>query len=379
MMFYEPTPEHIAKLNGPWCASYSGGKDSTSLVTWIEWLRRTGQISVAKPQLVQSDTEVEYPILTNISAEMMALLRKSGWECVVVEPRIHEKLYNRILGVGVTPIHPGGRNMRWCTRSTKIDPMKRWRGEHSSGLTLTGLRMGESAIRDEKIMRKAGCSAGGECGVPATNDNTYGPILHWSTCNVFGWLNGEDLKREHWWHAMDDIFEITQRLVRIYEFRKDQDGFTESRDGETREWADSTVAAARFGCIGCPAIEESAIAPRSVIARNGADSPLNELYAVWFDARRRTNRLRSNRPGKTGAGPIKMAIRKHLFARVMEIQSRAGVILINANDEAFIRQCWANNVYPRGWSAADELTSPAIELERDAPLLNLTINGKAKD
>lgn len=98
--FYEPTAEHLTKLSGPWCASYSGGKDSTALVTWIEWMRRAGWITVERPQLVQSDTGVEDAILQGVSTEMMAVLRISGWECAIVEPKINEKLYNRILGIG---------------------------------------------------------------------------------------------------------------------------------------------------------------------------------------------------------------------------------------------------------------------------------------
>jgi hypothetical protein len=57
-------------------------------------------------------------------------------------------------------------------------------------------------------------------------------------------------------------------------------------------------------------------------------------------------------------------VRKRLFERVMDIQRRSGVILITPEDEAFIRQCWENKVYPRGWSEADEATP----VPDDAPL-----------
>jgi hypothetical protein len=57
-------------------------------------------------------------------------------------------------------------------------------------------------------------------------------------------------------------------------------------------------------------------------------------------------------------GPIRMEARKRLFARVMDIQRRAGVVLVTPEDEAFIRDCWARRVYPRGWSEADEAGEP---------------------
>lgn len=350
--FYHPTPEQLDKLSGPWCASYSGGKDSTSLVTWIEWLRRERLLHVYKPQLVQSDTKVEDPVLQAISQDMMTVLRVSGWECVVVEPRINEKLYNRILGIGVSPIHPGVRKMRWCTRATKIDPMDRWRKENSKGVTLTGLRLGESVMRDGKIKRK-GCDAGGECGMPEASERTYSPLLHWTTCQVIDWLNG--------WveiEGMEDILLITRRLVDIYAVKVHHNNL---------DFHEPEVSAGRFGCIGCPAISAHREPPVSVQMRNGTSSPLNELYDVWYESRLRRNRcfrpkeMKRKNARRDGYGPIRLHVRKQLFRRVMDIQKRAGVVLVTPEDEKFIKSCWRKKVYPRGWSAADELTPPPPE------------------
>lgn len=348
-LFYEPTPEQIANLGCQWCASYSGGKDSTSLVTWLEWLRRTGQLNAPTPKLVQSDTLVEDPALSAISAEMMALLRQFGWECVVVRPLIHEKMYNRILGIGNSPVHPGGRKMRWCTARTKIEPMDRWRKANDGGLTLTGLRLGESTIRDGKL-KKRGCQSGGECGIPDPGEGIYSPLLNWRTCQVIDWLSGlvgKDVQA-----VMSDVFALTKKLVGIYSV---------CVTGGNFDFGEPEVKAARFGCIGCPAISATSEAPKSVILRNGEASPLNELYDVWFEARRRVNRCVRFKNGKDGYGPIRMEARKQLFARVMDIQRRAGVTLVSPEDEAFIRDCWARNVYPRGWSEADEATKPRTE------------------
>ena len=147
--FYEPTLEHLAALDSPsWCCSYSGGKDSSSLVTWIEWLRRAGWITVESPKLVRSDTGVEEQHLTVLAHEMTSLLEECGWECSLVTPEVNERLYAQILGRGLPPIHPGVRRMRWCTRATKLDPMERWKDQAGVRLSITGLRLGESAMRD---------------------------------------------------------------------------------------------------------------------------------------------------------------------------------------------------------------------------------------
>lgn len=179
--FYDPDSEDILILTGKWKASYSGGKDSTSVVTWIEWLRRTSRIYAPRPQLVQSDTTVEDPKLEATSRMMRALLESSGWVCTVVIPEVHERLYPQILGRGLPPIHPGIRRLRWCTRSTKIDPMQRTTEEGADLWQITGLRLGESAMRDGKL-KKSSCSAGGECGIPEPGKLRHSPIKHWTMC-----------------------------------------------------------------------------------------------------------------------------------------------------------------------------------------------------
>lgn len=321
---------------GLWSASFSGGKDSSTMVTWVEYLRRTGQIQIETPRLVRSDTGVEETALIDCAERLTDRLEESEWECAVVQPEVHERLYTQILGRGLPPIHPGIRRMRWCTRSTKIDPMNRWKDrDNEAPLSITGLRLGESKMRDNKLR---GCAAGGECGIPDPGEGRYSPILNWTTCHVIDWLNGAVDREVR--KVMADVFPITQQLVEIYGVKIGQPTLDED--------IEPTIEAARYGCIGCPAIGEGPEAPRSVIRRNGRGSPLNELYAVWNEARKRVNRLIRYRKGKLQLGPIRMAARKMLFDWVMDIQSRAGVVLIRLEDEIFIRDCWRRQVYPRG-------------------------------
>jgi 3'-phosphoadenosine 5'-phosphosulfate sulfotransferase (PAPS reductase)/FAD synthetase len=349
--FYEPTAEHLTRLSEPWCASYSRGKDSSSLVSWVEWLRRAGWITVDKPRLVNSDTMVDDLLLEAIGDEFMGVLEKSGWECAVVRPEVHERLYCQILGRGLPPVHPAQRQMRWCTRSTKIDPMRRY---DINSIMLTGLRIGESAMRDGKLRKVGiGCHAGGECGVPNPDATTYSPIVEWTSCHVIDWLSGHVDRKVH--KAMKDVFSVTVKLVEAYDVQRTT---VQTLFGETEE-----IEVGRFGCQGCPAIGIKA--PKRVVRRNGEGSPLNELYDLWEFARRPENRLMKikKKTGLLQPGPLKMATRKVLFERVMDIQRRAGVVLVRPEDEAFIRQCWEDRVYPRGSCEADELTPmPALPL-----------------
>jgi len=119
--------------------------------------------------------------------------------------------------------------------------------------------------------------------------------------------------------------------------------------------------------------------PKSLVKRYGADSPLAEIYDVWFEARRRVNRCyrwrnRKSGNGVHGFGPIKMEFRKIAFDRIMDIQRRSGIILITEEDQAYIRQCWENKVYPRGWSEADE--SNAVPDDSPGDLITI---GAARD
>jgi len=243
---------------------------------------------------------------------------------------------------------------------------------------LTGLRLGESAMRDGKLKRSS-CAAGGECGIPDPSNRTYSPILNWSVCQVIDWLNGIAMPKKET-RKIDDLITITRRLVEIYAVRIGQSGLTFDEGSVEPE-----VRTSRYGCNGCPAIQSESHAPISAIRQHGGESPMNEIYDVWYEARRKENRCGQWRKKyikaktKNGKkcrkwkglwrfvfGPIKMHVRPILFERVMDIQRRAGIVLVTPEDEAFIRDCWANKVYPRGWGPDDELTVPPS----DTPLFD---------
>lgn len=364
---FVPSKDVLSTLNErTWICSYSGGKDSTSLVTYIEWLRRIGLVKVKTPRLTMSDTTVEYPFLRPIADNLMGTLTASGWECQVVTPRINEKLYNRIFGIGNTPVHPGGRQrMRWCTRATKIDPMKRLaRGVAADVVQLSGVRWGESDVRDGKL-KTGGCAAGGECGLPDPGEGVYGPIITWKTCKVVEWLSGEAGDEVN--AVIADMLPMMRALLGVYEVKIDAVGLFQDIPPK--------VTAMRFGCIGCPAISNEKITKSKQAKSHPEWIHLRRIYGMW-DAmyanrnrccRTRTAAYRSEKKWPKswnkgyGYGPLRMDTRQRYFPELLDIQDKSGVVLVNADDIAFIHDCWERKVYPRGWGPEDELIQPPEE------------------
>lgn len=345
---YCPDKETLAVLNErPWVCSFSGGKDSTTLVTWIEYLRRVGMVRVAEPRLVMSDTGVEYPFLSAVAAELMDALRQCGWVCDIVRPPVEHRLYVRIFGIGNTPVHPGGRKMRWCTRATKIDPMRRYAAGLAPGVVqLSGVRFGESKSRDDKL-KPQGCAAGGECGLPEpqAEANVYGPIINWTLCKVVEWIAGKDGQVAE---VVADLLPAMRRLHDVYDVRtaRQVDLFG----------APPAVTAGRFGCIGCPAISNEKITKSKAGQADERWRHLRRIYDVWDQCYAYRNRAVRVKDGAARAGPLRMESRRRLFAELLAIQEAAGVVLVTPEEEAFIRRCWDEKRYPRGWSEADEAT-----------------------
>jgi 3'-phosphoadenosine 5'-phosphosulfate sulfotransferase (PAPS reductase)/FAD synthetase len=350
--FYLPSKYTLSVLNEKrWTACYSGGKDSTSLVVWLEWLRRTGMLKVDNPRLVLADTDTEYPFLVAISDRMIKALEACGWTCEIVRPKRIKKLYVGIFGRGLNPAPPGAMGMRWCTAQTKIFPVKEYVKELGEDvLRLSGMRWGESARRDEKILAGtgAGCKAGGECGLPPPGEGSYLPIVSWCVADVIHWLNGEPPVTEKVNDMLKDLHGPMRELVRVYEPRYGRKGFGFSAQ---------KIETIRFGCIGCPAVTKD-----KVILRKQMHDPqlaaVNRIYAVWDELRKRYNRLTRPNPAKkygVAVGPARLEVRKRLFQTVLEIQEQAGIEIVTKKDKKLIEKLWATgNCYTRSWSKEDD-------------------------
>jgi DNA sulfur modification protein DndC len=234
LMAYGPSHEY-------WSVAYSGGKDSTALLTLTVHLIETGRVPKPKKLFVlYGDTRMELTPLHTAAMAIMRDLSKRDWiECRVVMAPLDQRFFVYMLGRGVPP--PNNNTLRWCTAQIKVEPMaaelvKLKETCPSKPLMLIGVRIGESAARDRRIA--LACSANGaECGagwyqrdLPDAVCDKLSPLLHWRTCLVWDWLMNA----------------VPSELRHNFPTKEVAWAYGLAADGSDAELA------TRTGCVGCP-------------------------------------------------------------------------------------------------------------------------------
>lgn len=360
MQAYGPSHDH-------WGIAWSGGKDSSATLTVIVHLLDTGQLARPKSLTVfYADTRQELPPLA-ISAEIiMRQLSERDIRCEVVRAPLDKRFLVYILGRGVPP--PNNNTLRWCTRQIKVDPMtealaRRLDELGGSVLMITGVRQGESAMRDNRIAMSCG-KDGAECGqgwyqqvLPQAKGirgriATLAPLLHWRVCNVWDWL-------------------------RIYAPQADYGGWATASIADAYGGDEAAEVNARTGCAGCPLASKD-LALDTIVANPEWSylAPLKLLKPLYRELREPKNRLRKAgldrlKDGSVASnpqrmGPLTFEARLAGLDRIMAIQSacndsarelnRPTIDILNSEEESRIRELIAAETWPNGWDG-DEPTA----------------------
>ena len=382
---YGPSHDH-------WCIAWSGGKDSSALLTLVVHLLDTGRLAPPKSLTVfYADTRLELLPLAAAAARIMEQLAERGIACHVVRAPLDKRFLVYILGRGVPP--PNNNTLRWCTRQIKVDPMAaaiegmidridaETRIGHNGGpplddagaprssvLMLTGVRQGESAIRDGRIAMSCG-KDGAECGqgwyqqvLPNAKGirgriATLAPLLHWRVCNVWDWL-------------------------RLWAPQPSYGGWATAAIAEAYGNDEAAEKNARTGCTGCPlASDDTALTTIVASPAWSYMAPLKRLKALWRELRRPQHRLRKAgierlKDGSIAAnpqrmGPLTFAARLMALERVLAIQAevndaaerlgRPKIDLLNAEEDARIRELIAAETWPDGWSGDEPVADTPMD------------------
>ena len=325
-----------------WAIAFSGGKDSTATVTVVCHLLETGAVPRPKSLTVlYADTRMELPPLHFAAMGTMERLRDRGFNTRVVLPLMDKRFFVFMFGRGVPPSHNG---FRWCTGALKVDPMtsalKELRDERGEKfLMLTGVRLGESAARDQRI--SLSCSKNGaECGqgyfqqtTPANVADTLAPLIHWRVCQVWDWLKIE----------------------------APAEGFPTGVIADVYGGDEAVEANARTGCVGCPvAGRDTALDGVLEKPRWSYLAPLKRLKPLYEEIARPVHRLRKD---TRHAGPLLMETRRWALGQVLAIQDevntaarlqgRPEVVLIDPEELARIVELQAANTWPDSWTGEE--------------------------
>lgn len=337
-----------------WAVTYSGGKDSSATATFVAWAIKQGLVPAPESLVIlYADTRQEYPPLHQTAMKLLAALERDGFTPRIVQPKLDRRFYVYMFGYGVPPPH---NKFRWCTGNLKIAPMTEALEEirQETGekfLLINGVRMGESQARDQRIALS--CSKdSGECGQgwfqvkpPGAAGDTLAPLLHWRVCHVYDWLYFENKR-----HGYPEVAGIAA----VY----GQDDV-------------------RTGCIGCNLIDSDPALETVVKLPEWAHlAPLLELKAIFRELQKPHNRVRKAEVELTAdgtyasngqrMGPLTMEARAWGLEKVKDIQARAGVDLINDEEEARIREMWELDMWPQKWDGTEVRAD--VLLDKQIPL-----------
>lgn len=352
---------HYGALYKHWAIAFSGGKDSTATVTLVADLIDKGL--VPRPESVTvlyADTRQELPPLHNAAMALMQVLKeRHGFDTRVVLPKLEHRYFVYMLGRGVPP---PSNTFRWCTPKLKVMSMERElealrqeRGEKF--LMLTGVRIGESAARDQRIAMSC-TKDGGECGqgwfqqtTSTAVADTLAPLLHWRVCHVWDWLVKADI----------ELGFPTFDVAEVYGHDPQDDL------GETEPLK------SRTGCFGCPLVEKDSALERVLANPKWTYlAPLRQLHPLYREVKKPQYRLRKHgETRKDGSlakkqgrlGPLTIEAREWMLSEILRIESEVNakavssgqpnICLIDSEELARIRELISAQTWPEKWDGTE--------------------------
>jgi DNA sulfur modification protein DndC len=338
--------------NKPWIIGFSGGKDSTAMLTLI-WevmldLKHNDQDLNRKVYVVSNDTMVENPIIVEylhfVLDEIDRAAASQDLPITVnkTSPNLDESFWVNVIGRG----YPVPNNtFRWCTDKLKIKPTSSFLDNaveaYGEAIILIGSRKEESSQRAKTINKYK--KKNSVYSSHATNSRAlvFTPISELHVGDIWGILAGPAP-----WSNKSNI-----RLREIY-------GQAESDEYEcpTVVTSDShkSCGQSRFGCWVCTVVKEDK-SMRAMI-KNSEDyewmTPLfdfrNELIRDRNDIQNRMSTRRNGQKAHNGMGPYTSKYRSYLLEKLLRIQkviqqTKPYVDLISSQELVLINSIWVRD------------------------------------
>jgi DNA sulfur modification protein DndC len=397
----------------PWVIGYSGGKDSSAVMTLIYFA-----LLGLKPEerhkpvfVVASDTLVETPMVVDHVNNSLKAIEKGAKRdglpitCHKVVPKSNNTFWANLLGKG----YPAPtRNFRWCTERMKIDPVssfiKQRVSEYNEVIVILGSRSQESSTRAQVIQKHK--IDGTVLAVHTTLSNAfiYTPIESWHVDDVWKILRLCHLEttqsaygvKNKWYDRYELEWETPWggRNLLLWNLYKDSSG-----QGECPLVIDETTPScgnSRFGCWTCTVVTkdramesmiqngEEWMLPllkfRNILSRSTSPK-LKKKYRnhIRRDGRLAFKTLREDKErvltDDYTTGPYLLKYRKHAMRLLLSMQRKFNqqgrdIELITVDELHAVRHEWLNDPNEPDW----EDSLPGIVQEQLGLNLDWTID-----
>jgi DNA sulfur modification protein DndC len=286
-------------LHRPWIIGFSGGKDSTVLLTlvWIA-LRRIREnidlpFQLKRPvYVVCNDTMVENPIISsyveNVLSKIEIAAREQDLPIFVKKttPKLDESFWVNVIGKGY-PVP--NSTFRWCTDKLKIRPTSSFLHEQidekGEAIVLLGTRYDESQSRERSIRKHE--RKGERLSKHATDLNTwvYAPI--------------KELMLEEVWYIINSVespWDFDNNI--LYQIYTDASADDYECPTVVTNKSHKSCGQSRFGCWTCTVVKDDK--SMSALVKKGQDwmSPLIDFRNKLVEERNDTKfRMATTRNG----------------------------------------------------------------------------------
>lgn len=333
----------------PWLIGYSGGKDSSMLVSLVVdmVMRLPENKRTKKIFIVTSDTGVENPIVKRYmhlsSAKINEFSSKynANIKADIIYPDIAQSFWSLVIGLGYpTPEPPG---FRWCTERLKILPMNRYTNriidQYGEVVLLLGVRKAESLTRKRSISAR---EIEGKLLVPHSDISKayiYNPLTEIKNELVWEYLLKDD-GISSWGVDMKYLFSL---------YQGENLGEEQSVIGQVDKDKIPVTGNSRFGCWCCTIVKVDKSLQRFIDNGSKELVPLRE-FRDWLvsirqnpefrDNKRRNGKVYQKSNGEYGFGPFKLSARQEILRRLLILQRDTGFELITNDELKMIDTLW---------------------------------------
>lgn len=335
--------------NRPWLIGYSGGKDSTLLVSLvIETVMRLPERERTKHIfIVTSDTGVENPIVKKYmhssSNKINEFSKKinANIQADIIYPEVVQSYWSLVIGLGYpTPEPPG---FRWCTERLKILPMNRYTNsiieQHGEVILLLGVRKAESSTRKRSITAREieGKILTRHTDIPKAH--VYNPLTEIKNELVWEYLLKDD-GVSTWGVDMKYLFSL---------YQGEDLGEEQSVIGQVDKDKIPITGNSRFGCWCCTIVKVDKSLQKFIDNGSKELIPLRD-FRDWLvsirqdpefrDNKRRNGKVYQKSNGEYGFGPFKLSARQEILKRLLVLQRDTGFELITNEELKTIDTLW---------------------------------------